>query len=75
VAHTPHVTPEVFHGENTARTFEDFRPEAHDSDGLLVNFASGEWLWRPLDNPRVLNVSTLVTAQPKGTASSSATAT
>jgi len=55
-----------FHGENTARTVEDFRPEAHDSDGLPVNFASGEWLWRPLDNPRALNVSTLATEQPKG---------
>ena len=40
-----------------ARTFEDFRPEVHDSDGLLLNFGSGEWLWRPLDNPRTLQVS------------------
>ncbi|WP_235971119.1 glucan biosynthesis protein [Azohydromonas caseinilytica] len=29
----------------------DFRPEVHDSDGLQVHSASGEWLWRPLHNP------------------------
>ena len=34
------------------RTYVDFRPEVHDSDGLLLHFNSGEWLWRPLDNPR-----------------------
>ena len=27
-----------FHGENTARWFDDFRPEVHDSDGLLLLF-------------------------------------
>ena len=31
---------------------EDFRPEVHDSDGLMVATRSGEWLWRPLVNPR-----------------------
>jgi len=31
---------------------EDFRPEVHDSDGLQVHSGSGEWLWRPLSNPR-----------------------
>jgi glucans biosynthesis protein len=60
------LTSMFFHGENTMRPFEDFRPEAHDSDGLLVNFASGEWLWRPLSNPRALNISTFATTQPKG---------
>lgn len=37
------------HGENQPRAGE-FRPEVHDSDGLLVA-ADGEWLWRPLVNP------------------------
>ena len=32
----------------------DFRPEVHDSDGLLIESAEGEWLWRPLTNPRSL---------------------
>jgi glucans biosynthesis protein len=30
----------------------DFRPEVHDSDGLLVANGGGEWLWRPLLNPK-----------------------
>jgi len=29
----------------------DFRPEVHDSDGLQIETADGEWLWRPLVNP------------------------
>ncbi len=39
------------HGENQPRP-GDFRPEVHDSDGLMVASATGEWLWRPLQNPR-----------------------
>jgi glucans biosynthesis protein len=30
----------------------DFRPEVHDSDGLMVATGDGEWLWRPLINPK-----------------------
>ncbi|HYF41721.1 MAG TPA: glucan biosynthesis protein G [Ramlibacter sp.] len=37
-------------GENQPRS-GDFRPEVHDSDGLMIASASGEWLWRPLQNP------------------------
>lgn len=60
------LTSMFFHGEDTTRQFEDFRPEAHDSDGLLLNFDSGEWLWRPLDNPRTLQVSGLHMVKPRG---------
>jgi glucans biosynthesis protein len=38
-------------GENRTRYLADFRPEVHDSDGLLVTTVKGERLWRPLDNP------------------------
>jgi glucans biosynthesis protein len=60
------LTSMFFHGENSGRTIEDFRPEVHDSDGLLVNFGSGEWLWRPLDNPPVLRVSALRASDIRG---------
>jgi glucans biosynthesis protein len=60
------LTSMFFVGENSQRTYEDFRPEVHDSDGLLINFNSGEWLWRPLDNPRTLRVSSFRTAHPLG---------
>lgn len=38
-------------GENQPHRV-DFRPEVHDSDGLMVATADGEWIWRPLINPR-----------------------
>ena len=41
-------------GKNTERKFDDYRPEVHDSDGLLMRMDSGEILWRPLDNPPVM---------------------
>ena len=37
-------------GENQPHRV-DFRPEVHDSDGLMVATGDGEWLWRPLINP------------------------
>jgi glucans biosynthesis protein len=39
-------------GENQPHRV-DFRPEVHDSDGLMVATGDGEWLWRPLINPNV----------------------
>ena len=38
-------------GENQPHR-TDFRPEVHDSDGLMVATGDGEWLWRPLLNPK-----------------------
>jgi glucans biosynthesis protein len=37
-------------GENQPHRI-DFRPEVHDSDGLMVATGDGEWIWRPLLNP------------------------
>lgn len=51
------LTSMFFFGENQPRP-GDFRPEVHDSDGLMVATGEGEWLWRPLQNP----VSPLVTS-------------
>ena len=36
---------------------DDYRPRVHDSDGLGICTATGEWLWRPLANPTRLQVS------------------
>jgi glucans biosynthesis protein len=41
-------------GKNTERKFDDYRPEVHDSDGLLVRMDGGEILWRPLNDPPVM---------------------
>ncbi|WP_419786627.1 glucan biosynthesis protein [Pseudodesulfovibrio sp.] len=49
------LTSMFLFGENTDdRKVRDFRPEVHDSDGLLIKQDSGEWFWRPLDNPENL---------------------
>ena len=45
------LTSMFMFGENQPHP-EDFRPEVHDSDGLMVATREGEWLWRPLVNPR-----------------------
>jgi glucans biosynthesis protein len=56
------LTSMFFHGENSNVERRDYRPEVHDSDGLLVSFGdTGEWLWRPIDNPRRLHVSSMRT--------------
>jgi glucans biosynthesis protein len=44
------LTSMYFFGENQPHRV-DFRPEVHDSDGLMVATGSGEWIWRPLINP------------------------
>jgi glucans biosynthesis protein len=38
------------YGPNRAGDFDDFRPEVHDSDGLMMLTRAGEWIWRPLAN-------------------------
>lgn len=55
-----------FHGENTDRFVDDARPEVHDSDGLLLGRSGGEWVWRPLNNPRQLRISVFKDSQPVG---------
>src|SRR6202142_2836996 len=48
------LTSMFWYGENSERKFDDYRPEVHDADGLLVHMGNDEMLWRPLDNPSVL---------------------
>lgn len=45
------LTSMFWYGENhQERPFFDWRPEVHDSDGLLMHTKSGEKIWRPLYN-------------------------
>lgn len=60
------LTSMYHHGENKVRFVDDFRPEVHDSDGLLVATANGEWVWRPLSNHRALRISSLSDENPHG---------
>lgn len=45
------LTSMYFFGENQPHR-TDFRPEVHDSDGLMIASGNGEWIWRPLLNPK-----------------------
>ena len=45
--------------------FDDFRPAVHDSDGLQMLTGAGEWLWRPLANPRDLQISAFQDRNPR----------
>ncbi|WP_295387560.1 glucan biosynthesis protein [uncultured Thiodictyon sp.] len=51
------LTSMFFHAEDTDRFMDDFRPEVHDSDGLLIETGTGERIWRPLVNPKGLRIS------------------
>jgi periplasmic glucans biosynthesis protein len=53
-------------GENDRRYAYDFRPEIHDSDGLALATGAGEWIWRPLVNPRDLRVNSFYDDNPRG---------
>lgn len=53
-------------GENNRRMDYDWRPEIHDSDGLAMFSGSGEWLWRPLENPANLRFNSFSDNNPQG---------
>ena len=53
-------------GENDRRGQKDYRPEAHDADGLLIQTGAGEWLWRPLRNPSATGVSAFMGHDARG---------
>jgi glucans biosynthesis protein len=38
-------------GQNNTRSIPDYRPQVHDSDGLLLETGESNWIWRPLINP------------------------
>jgi periplasmic glucans biosynthesis protein len=51
---------------NGREEVDDWRPEVHDSDGLLILNGRGERLWRPLANPNKLQISSFMDAAPLG---------
>ena len=59
------LTSMYYYGETKPRPAKDFRPEVHDSDGLLVH-ANDEWLWRPLRNPDELTANAFGSEQLQG---------
>jgi glucans biosynthesis protein len=60
------LTSMFLFGDLSVRGHDDFRPRVHDSEGLMSRTARDEWIWRPLNNPRVLRVSSLRDQKPQG---------
>lgn len=60
------LTSMFLFGEERPRSFDDWRPEVHDSDGLVMHSGTGEWVWRPLGNPEKLRVSYFGFENPRG---------
>jgi glucans biosynthesis protein len=55
----------LFDATNRPR-FDDYRDAVHDSDGLQILNGQGERIWRPIANPRALQVSSFVDENPQG---------
>ncbi|MDR1010799.1 MAG: glucan biosynthesis protein [Opitutaceae bacterium] len=60
------LTSMFWFGKSSAVRPEDLRPGVHDSDGLSLHTGRGEWLWRPLDNPRAVSVASFSDENPRG---------
>lgn len=60
----PLVSMYMYGGVNRAQ-FDDFRPQVHDSDGLRIERADGDVVWRALSNPAVLASSYFSETSPK----------
>jgi glucans biosynthesis protein len=60
------LTSMFYYGEERARPAGNWRPEVHDSDGLLMESGTGEWIWRPLVNPDRLLVNYFELDNPRG---------
>jgi len=60
------LTSMFLFSENQRFDREDYRPEVHDSDGLSIASGTGEWIWRPLVNPKRLLVTSFSMSNPQG---------
>ncbi|TVP49088.1 MAG: glucans biosynthesis protein [Halomonas sp.] len=60
------LTSMYTYGDASRERPDDFRPQVHDSDGLLIHTGSDEWIWRPLSNPSEVRVSAFLDESPLG---------
>ena len=60
------LTSMYWFSETKKETAIDWRPAVHDSDGLSMWSGSGERLWRPLNNPPRIMVSSFLDNNPHG---------
>nr|WP_218191417.1 MULTISPECIES: glucan biosynthesis protein G [unclassified Pseudomonas] len=60
------LTSMYLFGPNQPSKVLNYRPALHDSEGLSIHAGNGEWLWRPLNNPKHLAVSNFSVENPRG---------
>ena len=60
------LTSMFLFGPNQPSPANNYRPELHDSNGLSIHAGNGEWIWRPLNNPKHLAVSSFSMENPQG---------
>jgi glucans biosynthesis protein len=60
------LTSMFFYDASNRSRFDDFRAAVHDSDGLQILTSGGEWVWRPLANPKDLQISAFADKRPRG---------
>lgn len=57
------LTSMFWYDEGNPRARVDWRPEIHDSDGLLIHNSAGERIWRPLGNPPRATINSFADAK------------
>ncbi|MDF1486112.1 glucan biosynthesis protein G [Ramlibacter sp. H39-3-26] len=60
------LTSMFLFGPSQPAAQHNFRPAIHDSNGLAIHTGGGEWIWRPLNNPPMLSISSFQADSPKG---------
>lgn len=60
------LTSMYLFGPNQPSKVLNYRPALHDSEGLSIHAGNGEWIWRPLNNPKHLAVSNFSVENPRG---------
>lgn len=60
------LTSMYLFGANQPSSQLNYRPQLHDSEGLAIHAANGEWIWRPLNNPKRLSISSYAVENPRG---------
>lgn len=60
------LTSMFLQGRASPRRVNVLHQEIHDSDGLSIETQTGQWLWRPLTNPRRLSTTSFELDNPIG---------
>lgn len=60
------LTSMFWYSERDKTVAKDWRPEIHDSDGVAIHTGSGQHIWRPLNNPKLVSTNSFFDENPKG---------